>query len=529
MLKVFIVDDESIIREGLRDNIPWQQFGFEFVGEASDGEMALPMIRKHQPDVLITDIKMPFMDGLALARIVSQEFPKIKIIIISGYDEFEYAQQAIKVGVEQYFLKPVTKNNLQKVLSDIKDKIEAEQEQRTYIEKFQNDMLEYAKYSRRKFFEKMFEGQLSAEQIYDEAAKLSIDLDGSCYNLVLLGIHEKKEESALKIEEELLRYFMRFPEYMIINWSINTYLFLIKGEIGDIESYMDRCINGIKKICLDNEESIDWHLALGESVGRLSQLPECYSKVNRLFAHRFLTPSQNIFSKEDLYDSVVTSNSGNLSSVDVSKVDPEIIKGFLSEGDIEEINDFADGYLAAFKETLSQKMFRGYLLLNIRFSVLSYIDSLGVSQEEFLNGLENDNFSEMSEKVEDIEDYMKILLKNAIEIRDRESDNISKHILKRALEYIEENYCQDSLSLNTVSTEVGVSANYFSGIFSQEMKQTFIEYVTEKRMKKAMQMLKTTDLHSGEIAAAVGYKDSHYFSFVFKKTLGCTPREYRNK
>ena len=101
MLKVFLVEDESVIRDGLRDNIPWEQYGFRFVGEAADGEMALPLIRKARPDVLITDIKMPCMDGLSLSRIVSKEFPEMKIIIISGYDDFEYARQAIEVGVDQ--------------------------------------------------------------------------------------------------------------------------------------------------------------------------------------------------------------------------------------------------------------------------------------------------------------------------------------------------------------------------------------------------------------------------------------------
>ena len=102
MLKVFLVEDERVIREGFRDRIPWEQYGFRLVGEANDGEMALPLIRKLKPDVLITDIKMPFMDGLSLSEIVKEEFPKIKIIIISGYDDFEYARQAIKAGVDQY-------------------------------------------------------------------------------------------------------------------------------------------------------------------------------------------------------------------------------------------------------------------------------------------------------------------------------------------------------------------------------------------------------------------------------------------
>ena len=108
MLKVFLVEDESLIREGLRDEIPWEQYGFRFAGEAADGEMALPLIRKTRPDVLITDIKMPFMDGLSLSKVVHMELPKTKIVIISGYDDFEYARQAIEVGVDQYLLKPIT-------------------------------------------------------------------------------------------------------------------------------------------------------------------------------------------------------------------------------------------------------------------------------------------------------------------------------------------------------------------------------------------------------------------------------------
>ena len=151
-LKIFLVEDESVVREGLRDNIPWEQFGYQFVGEAGDGEMALPLIRKTKPDVLITDIKMPFMDGLTLSHIVGQEFPEMKIIIISGYDDFEYARQAIKVGVEQYLLKPITRRNLQKALTEVKEKVESEQEQKNYMNKFRDERHYYEQLVRLNFF-----------------------------------------------------------------------------------------------------------------------------------------------------------------------------------------------------------------------------------------------------------------------------------------------------------------------------------------------------------------------------------------
>ncbi|MCD7818603.1 MAG: response regulator, partial [Lachnospiraceae bacterium] len=160
-IKVFLVEDEAIIREGLRDIIPWQQYGYTVVGDAGDGEQALPMIRETRPDLLITDIKMPFMDGLALSSLVSKEFPNIKIIIISGYDEFEYARQAIRIGVDQYLLKPITKAMLIKALNEISEKISSEREQEDYMERFRSEMQEYEQVSRRRFFEEVVTGQLS--------------------------------------------------------------------------------------------------------------------------------------------------------------------------------------------------------------------------------------------------------------------------------------------------------------------------------------------------------------------------------
>ena len=153
MLKVFLVEDETIIREGLRDIIPWQQYGYILVGDAGDGEQALPMIRETRPDVLITDIKMPFMDGLALSSLVNKELPGTKIIIISGYDDFEYARQAIRIGVEQYLLKPITKATLTATLSEVREKIENERQAEDYLEKFRSEVQEYEQFSRRRFFE----------------------------------------------------------------------------------------------------------------------------------------------------------------------------------------------------------------------------------------------------------------------------------------------------------------------------------------------------------------------------------------
>lgn len=535
MLKVFLVEDESIVREGLRDNIPWEQYGYRFVGEASDGEMALSMIQKLKPDVLLTDIKMPFMDGLSLSRIVHQEFPDMKIIIISGYDDFEYARQAIQVGVEQYLLKPITRANLQKVLSELKVKIELEREQRNYQEKYQAESREHEQFVRTNFFIKVFEGRMPVQEIYEEAGKLSLKLNSPCYNLLMLKLQERRggensgyesEEFARK-REELLHYFLRYPEYLTIRWNINTYCILVKSGTEQIREFTQRCLDNIERICKPTEEIFEWYAVVGEPVERLSLLAECYEGVSHLFAYRFLMPEVHIFTKEVAETYVPREVSGKIGDIDSAKVDPELIRDFLARGNREEIGDFVKNYLLGIQEAVKSRLFQNYLAFHIHFAAMAYVESLGYDKKELLALLGEEQIQEVNMGFEELSSYIRRILEAAMELRDRESDNQSRRILKKALEYIEDNYQQESLSLNSAANEVGVSANYFSAIFSQAMQLTFVEYVTQKRMEKAKKLLRQTEKHSGDIALEVGYKDPHYFSFVFKKTQGCTPREYR--
>ena len=172
-------------------------------------------------------------------------------------------------------------------------------------------------------------------------------------------------------------------------------------------------------------------------------------------------------------------------------------------------------------------MFGDYVVINIRCTVMAFMESIGAAQEDYEKEMDN-GIRDMHMKPAEVFDYFVDTLRAAICIRDRKSSYQSGRLLRHALEYIDRNYDRESLSLSSVAEETDVSANYLSAVFSQNMQKTFIEYVTEKRMEKAKKLLGATDKSSGEIALEVGYKDSHYFSFVFKKTQGLSPREYRN-
>lgn len=143
MIKVFLVEDEIVIRRGIRNNVDWEAYGFELVGEAEDGERAYPMILRYEPDILLTDVKMPFMDGLELSRLVKKALPKTKIIILSGYDEFDYAKEAIKIGVSEYLLKPITSVSLIDALKKAAESIQEEQEHTRLLERY---FVNYEKY-----------------------------------------------------------------------------------------------------------------------------------------------------------------------------------------------------------------------------------------------------------------------------------------------------------------------------------------------------------------------------------------------
>ena len=167
-------------------------------------------------------------------------------------------------------------------------------------------------------------------------------------------------------------------------------------------------------------------------------------------------------------------------------------------------------------------------MLSTRFTAIQFVTSLGVKQEKLLEGVTCQDLMEQTVEMQDLRRYMSEFLMQAVKIRIARSANQYKDILGRAVDYIDAHFTDDSLSLNMVAKEVNISANYLSAVFSQEMKSTFVEYVTSKRMVKAKELLRTTDKHSGEIALEVGYKDPHYFSFLFKKTQGLTTREYRS-
>ena len=519
MLKVFLTEDERLVREGLRDMIPWEQYGFVFAGEASDGEMALPLVRKIKPDVLITDIKMPFMDGLAFSRLVSKELPATKIIILSGYDDFAYAQQAIELHVDQYLLKPVTRASMIQALEQTKAHIEEERDQQDYRRRFVRESQEYEHYARRVFFEKLVGGELSVPEIYEQADRLELELDAEAYNIVLFTLQPKENitaysEQSAALQDNLLQDFLQYPDFLVFRGSALSYAVLLKGNRGQIEAMTKRCAELIEQRCAGVEAAVDWYVAVGKPTERLSSLPRCYAAANHALAYRHLMPNTHILKTE------MAERSGKLSAYSAAD---QGIQRFIQNGLETEIEDFTNEFFDGLGEACESLMFRHYLLLSARINALAAAEKLGLEREELAKRLPQPQLDAPLK----LRSYFTQVLHCAIAMRDEETIRQGGGIVDSAIEYIDLHYTEENISLNTVARAINVSTNYLSAVFSQKMGLSFVEYLTQKRMARARQLLRQGGKRSGEVAAEVGYRDPRYFSFVFKKTQGCTPREFR--
>ncbi len=534
MLRVFLVEDESIIRETLRDTVPWAQCGYIFAGEAGDGEMALPLIRQAKPDVLITDIRMPFMDGLALSRLVLQEFPDMKVIIISGYDDFEYARQAIGIGVERYLLKPITKNALMTVLDEVREKIEGERARMNYTAQFRREAQDYEQYARRRLFEEIVSGRLPVPQIYERAEKLGLDLRAQAFTIALIsavpdqhGVADGYSEPSARIRDGLVAHFLKYPEYILFRWSLSTYALVIKGDSDKIDETVRRCVSKVQELYETYDPEQNWYVAAGKPTQRLSTLSECFNEVSRLWAYRHIVPSQHILTGETVSLLTAPDTENDLANLDVSKLSPAVLTGVMQDAGAQEVSSFVDEYINSLGDATGFKPFCQYLMLSVRFTATEFVKGLGISQKDFLSALSCLDMVGQNVTRDDLNRYLSDILLRAIELRDKAAGRQYRSLLKQAVCYIDANFQNEDISLNRVAKEVNISANYLSAVFSQEMGTTFVEYLTAKRMEKARELLHDSELRSGEIALAVGYKDPHYFSFLFKKTQGCTPREYR--
>ena len=455
MYKVFLIEDEIVIREALERMIPWNEYGFELVGKAKDGEIALPMIRKTKPDVLITDIKMPFMDGLTLSGIVKKEFPDIRIVIVSGYDDFEYAKKAIALGVDDYLLKPIAKAEFVNVLQKIYQDFEEKGKQQDYYEKFEQEFKKYENHSRRDFFELLVTKHVDLQEIYEKAEKLSFDIMAESYNMVFFSLSESKDTDTVDqrysqrvadLQKQIDDALQKEKELYVFRNQTFSYVVLLMGDHENIQERTKQCVKLLQDILENDQSGLEWIVCASEPVERLSQLPECYKKGMQIFAYRYLGYSHVVSSDMVPVGEHESENSEikDLVSVDSNVVNPAIFQNFLCNALENEVEEFVDNYLQMVGESaLKSKMFRQYILLNIHFCIVSFLQKLGYEKEAADNSLLEASGMSQPLDIDRIEGSISASLKQAIQLREEKSKGKYQNVLQNAVQYMEENFADE--------------------------------------------------------------------------------------
>lgn len=535
-IKVFLVEDEMVIRRGIKNSIDWEKEGYIFCGEASDGELAYPMIIKEKPDILITDIRMPFMDGLELCKLVKKELPNIKILILSGYDEFDYAKEAIRLGVTEYLLKPISSGKLLEALNGVSESIRREKEDKDLVRKYMEEMRENTEHEKQKFFEQMIASNLSMADALETGKKYEMNLSAGMYNLLLfrftLGEENRKSEELLGEAEYAIEKLTERLEYVFeFQRGVEGWAFLL---MADNEEQMSERVKELSKDLeeiMKNYSTIAYFGGIGQPVARLRELEESFREAERALAARFTMELNRIISVEDIRmaQNVDTLDDIEITSFGEIEKTRTMLEKFLNNGAEDEIDEFVDVYINELpEENLKSVLMRQYIIMDAYIVMMSFCEKIeGIEGEMQAQSEELKNSMKTSQTLEEIKNYIRMLLKKIIGVRDTISGRRYSDIIEIAKDQIRKTYMSDEISLNTIAAEVGMSPSYFSSIFSKEMGKTFVEYLTEIRMDRAKELLMCSSMKTSEIGYEVGYKDPHYFSYIFKKTQNCTPKEFR--
>ena len=520
--KVFFVEDEAITREGIRDNVDWQASGFEFCGEATDGEMALPLLRTAQPDVLITDIKMPFMDGLQLSKIMRERMPWVKIIILSGHDEFEYAQQAIKLGVTDYLLKPITVQNLQTALQKLTVQLDQERKERENLKKLQEQAEENRATLRERFLFKLIVGAVSPTEAVENGQTLGLNLIARYYLVVILKMElgdrteQYEHDEYQQIQGVVMGLIEQDPDVFVLKRDWGDLVLILKGSTPEyLEEERDLLLDKIRQEVAQTRYKLS--VGMGTTKKRIADICQSFAEA--------LAYIQNPVDEDQ------SGLNQSLERMELLKVDKSAVENYLHSGVQDGFEEFYNAYLLPLGETaLKSNLIKNYIFVDVVLAIAKLVNELGGEVDKVIPELSSIEMIMSNIKTfEQLQEQVYKILSTALAYRDSQPKGQYMDLIRQAKEYIEQHCTDPELSLNVVAAQANLSASHFSFVFSQEAGQTFKEYLTETRISKAKELLRMTALKSADIGYQVGYNDPHYFSSVFKKHTGLSPTEFRSR
>ena len=533
MYKILLVDDEILVRDAIRENIDWGKLDCELIGDCENGKQAVEFVKTHEVDIVLTDILMPYMDGMELSHFLHDNYPDVLIVIFSGFGEFEYAKKAIQYNVSEYMLKPVTAMELTKVIENMKEKLDSRKKEQRKMESLTQVSQDYHKNAnviRSKALDCLVKCTREVQVSLDELERMGITFQAASYRVAVFDIDTYSEMYQMDMDKQQESALMAFVLFNVGDEIV------VQEKAGVVyqEGNNRVCIifagnrtkefsENIHRICHEIQKKVKEVIGLETSIGIGSwvrspyELIYSYRLAAKAIDYRYLLGGNLLFDMEEKK----TDNSIFLIN------DLETLTEAIKSGDRRLMEETLGQIETEIKSALVEKSYACIYLQQVIRAIGNTCQSLSEEPEKIIAQreallkavTEQRTFSQAAALVE----------KYAQEVFDELQELNSSSGQRQgmlAMDYIQKNYMDPCLSLNSICSYLNISTSYLSTIFKEMTGETFIEVLTRVRMEKAKELLENTTMKNYEIAEKVGFSDPHYFGISFKKITGKTPTEY---
>lgn len=535
MYKVLIVDDDFPVRMFLKRIINWNDYSCEIIGEAIDGEEGLEKIKQLNPDIILLDISMPIMDGVDLIKKVNDLNYSCKIIVLSCHDDFEYVKDALKLGAIEYILKNLlTKESLLKVIEIAKLQIENEQVKKVEYKKMEVLASKGLTIMKRQFVSQLINGIFNNKlEVLEKISQLEIEIS-ICSNIIIalkvdnfldtkeLCNVENKSISIIDICQDILNDFLS-GEVIQITENLFIIVYGISKDrsseeiLKDAFKISDRIRSSINKYLNSNIT-----FGISDISNNIMNLNLYYYQALKALKLSFYSGSNKIYFFKD-------ASKFDNNEIKLNKDDEKHFINLIKKGLNKELNSFMKSYFNEFRMKFYNPDYVYKFCIDIIFSINLAIKQYGISLKD-IYGMEklSPEVIQSIDTIDCLEQNMNQAINHVINIlNDDTVEDVQNETIKKGLNYINSNYMRD-ISLNDVAEHVHMNTSYFSTLFKKVTGTKYLEYLKYIRIKKAKELIQTTNKKLNEISKEVGIANPKNFSKLFMEVEGITPMQYKH-
>lgn len=528
MYTLLLVDDEEEVTQIIAKKVKWNELGFSVVGHANNGLKALEMLEEIQPDVVMTDIRMPYMDGLELCGQIREKYPATKLVLFTGFDDFEYAKEAVHLEIEEYILKPINANELSECLKRLKNVLDKEREEKLNVRKLEQYYTDSLPVLQTNFFCSFVEGRISDSEINKYLNDYQISLPGSYFCCAVFHTSENHVPDgmtplllSISVQREVKEKFRGKWDCRYFSYLGNIVMVANLGKEDEITRLTDDCDRFCK--WADRFFGAVVTVGIGKVCNEVSNLRFSYEGAWEALSYRVIYGSGCSINIADI------APKGQGLSMQPDDINMNDVFKAVHIGVREDIEDAVFSLVKELKDNAKTIMQYNFTVLEIVGHLYRFCGNNHMKFEDHAGEIKNayEEITKMDESA-----LMAWLVRVALSISDelKNARNSSlRYLISEAKNIVRDEYADADLSLDTVCSKLGVSNSYFSSIFKKEVGISFITYLTDYRMQQAVHLMLETNEKNYEIAEHVGYEDANYFGYVFKRKYGMSPSKYRTE